>query len=588
MKRVLFHKNWKLDLSNTLLCKVMNNSYFSDNFFAVLTYPFDIIIEEKNAQFIYHYNQSNFQKVYDKLVLQEDGKLEECKLIILESEGKRKSAQLVIGFDNFPNFDKKLSELPLHNFDLQETIYDHAKSLVSKTYPDTDYNFPAVHTDLINKDNYLFAHFKGTYNLYKNGDFVKNVLDSDGRVQNYNLIEPAIYYLYLLKIAFADAGYTLKGDILEDEILKKVCLFKGNTYSESKYPSPVEWIVDKQSSDNIQNTFYKDQQEISFNGTFRIKGTAYIRGWNSQKISDLSTGRIIWESISMNNTEPIDVTINTTKDTILEYYGIDGVSGMSNNKIADITVSPISIIDDDGNIYNPTLNNSTIDLTKYVPDMTVGELIKAAKNTFNLDLDVDNKTIYMNKIESEMKNFSNILDFRQFQISDPKIKFNEELSFLLRYQFENDEFPFQELFIDKTGKRENFQKLESTQEIASPIIPLPLIIKNNLNSAKALSDSDRNLQIILYSGLKNGKNETETNKPLLWTNLYEKYWKEWLSFRINSDTFIWKFNAKKADLSNLKVKSKIYAYNRMHIIKKISINDLSDSLYEVEIETASE
>lgn len=73
----------------------------------------------------------------------------------------------------------------------------------------------------------------------------------------------------------------------------------------------------------------------------------------------------------------------------------------------------------------------------------------------------------------------------------------------------------------------------------------PSIVRNNLNSAKALSESDRDIQIILYSGLKNGKNETETNKDLLWPELYKRYWKKWLNFRINSDTFIWKFNAKK-------------------------------------------
>jgi hypothetical protein len=39
--RKLVHKKFEMDLSSTLLERVEENSYFSDNFFVKITYPFE-------------------------------------------------------------------------------------------------------------------------------------------------------------------------------------------------------------------------------------------------------------------------------------------------------------------------------------------------------------------------------------------------------------------------------------------------------------------------------------------------------------------------------------------------------------------
>jgi hypothetical protein len=589
--RKIIHKDWLMDISHIRLNEVEENSYFSDNFFAKYTYPFEFIMDDY-PQFLYHYNESKFKKTYDNLILETKGKLEECKLLILSVEGKKVTAQLIVGFDDFPNFGKKLSELPLHKFNLSgQNLYDHANSIVNKKYPETDYNFPAIHTDLVSTDNHLFSEFKGTYNLYKDGYFVRNTIKTseNNEIMNYNLMLPAVSVIYLLKTGFEEAGYSLIGTILQSELLSKLWVFKGNTFSSENYPAPTEWIVDKTTSENNQNTFYRDQQGISFNGTFRIKGIAYIRGWKIQEIKDLSTGKKVWESVTMNNTEPVDVTINTTKDTILEFYAVNGVSGTSNNRIAELMIIPITILDENGKVINPNFDTNEINLKKNVPDITFGDFVRALKNTFNLDLERESKSIIVNFIEPEIRNITVIDNLGNYEIIHPKIQFNEDLSFLLKFQHEDENYPFDSIYVDKNGAyTSNYSKLENTQEISSPVIPLPLILRNNLNSAKSISEDANSIQLILYSGLSNQKNETLNNSPLLWRELYEEYWKEWLEFRINSDTFIWKFTALKEKLSNLSVKKKIWAYNRLHMIKKISRQDLSIHSEEIEIETQSE
>jgi hypothetical protein len=61
------------------------------------------------------------------------------------SEIRNKTAKIQIdsGFEDLPNFDKKLSELPLEQKDVTD-IYDHANEIVSKKYPETNYNFPKL------------------------------------------------------------------------------------------------------------------------------------------------------------------------------------------------------------------------------------------------------------------------------------------------------------------------------------------------------------------------------------------------------------------------------------------------------------
>lgn len=579
---------WELDISHIKLSTSQQNSYFTDDFFGTITYPFEINISELTPQFIFHYNTNKFQKVYDKCILERNGKIEECQLIVLEFDGKNMSLQLVLGFEDFPNFDKKLSELPLFKLKLSgQTLYQHANSLVNKTYPETNYTFPAVHTDLISTDNYLFSAFKGTYNLYQNGSFVKN--NNDEQIYNYNILEPAVSYLYILITGFSAAGYTLQGDILNDSLLKKTFIFKGNTYSNETYPEPITWLANKLGSE-VSGAMYKNRQEIGFNGTFRIKGIAYILGWgNIFRIKDISTGNVVWESQSKKNTETIDIIVYTSKDTVLEFEGYDPGAGFTGNKILELTITPVKIYKEDGSIYNPNFNNPEIDLTKNVPDITFGDAVKGLKNTFNIDVDHEAKVINMNYIEENIRDLSNLEDIRPYEVKNAVVAFNESLSFLLKFEYEDEQYPFESVYVDKNGSTtKGFSKQKNTKEIVSPMIPLPLILRNNLNSAKSLTDGETNIQLLLYSGLKSGKNETEINTPLLMPQLYDNYWKKWLKFRIFSDTFKWKFNVKKKLMQNLSTKTKIYAYNRIHIIKKLDREDLSQDSEEIELETNSE
>lgn len=591
MKRYkhLIHEDWMMDVSHILLNEVEENSYFTDTFFAKYTYPFEFKMTDYK-QFQYHYNQSGYKKVYDHLILDRNGKREECKLIILSIVGIKVSVQLVVGFENFPNFDKKLAELPLHQLSLSgQTLYDHAASLVNKPYPESDYTFPAVHSDNVVTDTKLLADFRGTYNLWENGKFVKNTVGSN--FHNYNLLEPAVAFLYVLKTGFADAGYELKGNILDDEVMKQTYLFKGNTYSGKGYPSPVEWLELRMNfTEKVGiRTYYKLEQEIAYYGKFRISGSMDLDQANPSSFDFIYNGKVLShiEGSGQHYSFSFEFINNPATGSNLTLEGVLNTYDMDRN-LMSCTITPLELYNEDGSVFQAVLNDPVVELRNNVPDCTFGDLISAFKKTANYDLEREDKIIYMNLIESKVKDQSDVVDLSLYEVREPEVKFNEEVSFLLKYQNENEEFPMDSLYVDKSGASVSGARQENTQEITSPVIPLPLILRNNLTSAKVIGNDTTDIQILLYAGLQNNKNESLPIDPYKWENLHLKYWKEWLEFRINSDTFLYQFNALSGLVEGLHAKQKVYAYNRIHLIKKIGKQELSPASMQIDLELNSE
>ncbi len=64
--------------------------------------------------------------------------------------------------------------------------------------------------------------------------------------------------------------------------------------------------------------------------------------------------------------------------------------------------------------------------------------------------------------------------------------------------------------------------------------------------------------------------------------VYHRFWKKWLAFRLNSKTFRSSF---KTSSDILSVSDGIYNYNNNHIIKKITKRKDSKDRYSITLET---
>jgi hypothetical protein len=154
--RKLIHSDFELDLSNFKLSVVKENFWFSEEFFTAFSFPFEMeLTDELDALlgFISRYNSVD-PKVYIECKHYHNNEISDA-ILEIEQLQDRISGSIRFGYDQLPNFDKKLSELPLDKFELPSgtDIYEHAETIITQTWPAVNYNFPQIHTDKIDPDN---------------------------------------------------------------------------------------------------------------------------------------------------------------------------------------------------------------------------------------------------------------------------------------------------------------------------------------------------------------------------------------------------------------------------------------------------
>ena len=214
-----------LDLSRIAISYQEENPRFKDTFFTQYSLPFEFQMNADLRLRMGNYtalNATKLKKKYDGYHVL-DGRVRKGTLEILSVEGNLVSAQIDSGFEQLPNFEKKLCDLPLLRKRVPD-IYAHANEIVAKKYPEVDYNFPKVvyPKDKSQKGWELFFQF---INNYGSGGFIRNEAN-----RNYNIMHPMPYLLYVLKTGFADAGYELAGDILTDEDFTQQVLYSNIPY----------------------------------------------------------------------------------------------------------------------------------------------------------------------------------------------------------------------------------------------------------------------------------------------------------------------------------------------------------------------
>ena len=91
------------------------------------------------------------------------------------------------------------------------------------------------------------------------------------------------------------------------------------------------------------------------------------------------------------------------------------------------------------------------------------------------------------------------------------------------------------------------------------------------------------MYFMLYNGLQNNLNTTIDPEELLLPNVFEQYHKKWFDFRLQAIKYNWVFKMFAEQLSE--INKKIFAYGRYHILRRLEKTQISEDLFEVEIET---
>jgi hypothetical protein len=218
--------------------------------------------------------------------------------------------------------------------------------------------------------------------------------------------------------------------------------------------------------------------------------------------------------------------------------------------------------------------------------MLFGDFVKGIKNWYNYDLDIVGKLAVMNPIEDQI-NYADAEDLQFAEIKKPLRKFTQGTSFLLKFQdIESTDYKFLPIFQNKDGiLSSNYSTDEKTNTIEINGLPLPLLTRNGSQTAHAFESNDSKVFLVKYDGLYNGNNLAQSTIEYLIPAIHQRYWQKWFEFRIFTEAFSWGFKAWEEQLSKIKAKTKIFAYNRYHIIKNINKTEDKPGLFIVEIET---
>lgn len=623
--RKIIHSKFELDLSNKKITDISENPIFSDKFSAKYSYPIDIDLDDDldiAFGFISFYNSSE-PLTYIDVTYNHNDVLSPAILEVEEIQGRKMQITISWGFEEFPSFPKKLSELSLDKFEVAN-IYTHAAGIISQTYPAVNYNFPQIHTDKIDTEDDIWFAFEKILNNYKEGAFLENYVDIvEDITYNKNIMQPLPYLLHILERGFSDGNHLFAGNFKEHPLIKKLVVYTDATYHttfeqesytvmkmsdtavllnkiiEGTFPfNSFTWSSLTITDPQVTYAKYTEVVTISDPGKYRIVGSIHLHLMKYKtsfiKIFYRGTEIFSYDPFIIDGfskrTVNIDVVFETLSDLLPNEITIISEQRITNDKVIfDLSINPIRLHDTTGEAVPTVLNPNQIDLTRAVADMTFGDFLTTLKNWFNLSTDYINGVAYVNFVQDDV-DYASMKDYTMFEVMEPLRKLQKGNSFLLKFQdVDSKEYNYQPVFHSATMiTNSGFKTDEKTTEIQINGYPLPFPFRNGVQTAHAFEESNDKVQLVIYDGTTGGLNLAKDPTDLLLPSIHINFFKKWFDRRINSQAFLWSFLADSFDLLNKSVKDKINCYSRIHLIKTISKTEIEPEIFEVEIETEAE
>lgn len=611
----IIHSNFQIDLSDKDISIVEENQWFSDRFFTNYTLPFNLYItDELNVALgdILSFTSAS-ENTYFDVYLYHNGQENRAIFEIEEIEGREASCSVRFGLDELPNYNKKLSELALEDFEIEapETIQTYAETIIKKTWPEVSHNFVMAHIDKLDKETDQWAAFEGVLNKRVEGAFVTNSYDAEDDLQlNRNIMQPQPYLMYVLEKAVEDAGFELAGDVLEDPKLKIALFSEISEYYHTINAEGIEFYMHNQESHvPVEGplSVYTKSISLTEKGRYKIAGNITLRSFVIRALGELKyNGKRIWRGEKRFNkdigweefTIPININVDffTGSSATLEFWSENFNTVYLDNSewsdapapIMDLTITQLSKLDSSGKLMPTLITPNKIKLSKCVPDITVGEFMTIIKNWKNFDFVPQGNLLYMNYIENQLLT-TTAKDMRGYEIKNPVRRSNRGKSFLLKFQDVNSEdYKYDSVFVDINGVFLSDYKLnDDTSEIVINALPLPITSRDNIVTAHHFVDDQSKIKVILYEGAPDIENVAQDNYELLIPQIHEKHYKEWLLFRLNSKSYLWNFKIYEENMRDLLLRNKIFTYNNYHIIKSLNKDLVAPGLWQIEIETAS-
>jgi hypothetical protein len=651
----IIHKDFQINLLDKNLDFTEQNQWFVDGVSINFTLPISIILTKELDQvfnMISHLNSQIESSTFDVKIYKMNTSYD-AVLSIEKITGLQIDLSFKYGFDEYPNFSKELSRLPLEDKDVFGLRQD-ANSLTETYWPESNYKYPAVLVplDILDNDFGRFDAFEGVINLFEDEQFVENTFNTETNTAlNRTVLQPFPYVLHVLQVGFEDAGFTLSGDILADDKLQKLLFgkiseyyinFSGNqqdisittldltafvdidtghesygldhnngeiviNIDWSGVPIPIQNLLLNQGFPGlISEGWYYRSIELNEPGKYILAGNVTLF---SEHYLDSDVRIYIGDNLlySMNNdpfvlplrkfeTISIEFNLFTTTPTNLKIYGVSCFTFEEGALETQSTVTETSIVDlsltkiasREFGVFVPALNVSNkVKLSETMPNKTFGDLVKAVMAWRNLDItvDINNQEVIMNKI-TESINLQVSQDLRHTEVRFPTREPNENKSFLLQFQEKQDDLDYKKLLFSREGAQtEGFKRDENTQDINIGLFPVLNKTVDGLTSTFYPDNHQGVISVFYHDDPSVTGNLSLDPTSLLIPGVFDQDHKDWLRFRLYSQTFKWSNVVTIEEAFSLSVRKKSFAYNQNHFIKQLIVRIIDKDFTEVDIET---
>lgn len=595
----IIHETFEFDLTPYGVSTVEENYWFSDKFYTKYSFPFTFHLNaelKKVFNALLDDNAKFTEKTYN--VKYVSGNQLENAILEIESQiGEQIEATYRFGIEEFPNWDKKLATFDFPEFNPSD-IYAHAKSLLDPLIatPILRYEFPFVHTDKYDTEELTWSTFLGSFNNYDkvNEAFYENTNASED-FANRNIMQPALYFSYIVNFCFEAGGFTTSGTLFNDTIFKQLLLFASVDYFKRNKAAVIPVLITYADLiSNVNNVVnYNSQYILESNKTYQVTGKIYLSKLQGQ----IATARAEYNGVSVYYVSSttkgfsyfrnFNFTFSTIDDENINHYlnflARENETSLTASKEYVFDLEIKEIVDGSTEVPDEIENENSINLKKALPDVTFGDFFTEVRKAFNVDRRIVGKEIILDKIEDKI-NYNNAVDLSDYEVLKPKKETNKRDSFLIKNKFNDDECVFlNRETVAITGDLVN----DDTEELELNLRILQPLVKNGVfTSFLPAEASASDLCVVVYSNANaklSGYNITQPTDDLTAFSLYEAYYFNFYNFLLNSLTYKWVFKMYQEKLS--KINTKVFAYGRFHIVKSLDKTQIDEDLFEVEIET---
>jgi hypothetical protein len=228
----------------------------------------------------------------------------------------------------------------------------------------------------------------------------------------------------------------------------------------------------------------------------------------------------------------------------------------------------------------------TIELGRYLPDWTAGTYINALKNSFNLDVIIDDfeRNIVLNFNEEEIVNASN--EFLPISLSVDSYEQTPYLAFLLQNENDEDEA----LWITKEG--EELYSLQTSDFLQTIKSKFKFIPNNGFTASLSDQVQDKSgIGLMIYEP----KNAPFVSENYLGQTLsipgekgiYNSFFKIFIKFRLNGSILEMSGPISNTQLSKVLNKKRIWIDNQEYIISLLDYQETNQFNYKLKFSLVS-